>query len=124
MALLYGRAGRLTAKNGDFRPGTVTAYTIFHVLRKYPVVNKAASWQWSTKVSSYVIVFILARVWSVINRGVLYIFLLERDSADGRCGIMVWSRRATIYNTYIKYIAPCHNHAVDSSADGSASAAG
>ena len=38
MALLYGRAGRLTAKNGGFRPGQVNDHTYTLVMK----VNDAA----------------------------------------------------------------------------------
>eukprot|EP01051_Picozoa_sp_SAG22_P015956 SAG22_NODE_2167_length_2905_cov_1.403778_4_plen_253_part_01 len=60
------------------------SYTIYHVLRKYPTVNRAATSTWCCKVSSYVIVFIVVRVWSIINR--LVVAITYRTAGGGGGG--------------------------------------
>lgn len=58
----------------------LTSYTIYHVLRKYPTINRSATTAWCCKVSSYVMVFVLVRIWSILNRLVGY---LSRRGGSG-----------------------------------------
>lgn len=47
-----------------------TVLTVAHVLRKqqHNTVNRASTYYWVGKVSAYIVVFILVRMWSIINR--------------------------------------------------------
>ena len=50
MALLHGRAGRLTAKNGGFRPGQVAKCPLFCDAQSCDQVRETPSWprSWAT----------------------------------------------------------------------------
>ena len=47
----------------------MTVLTIAHVLRKYPKANRSATISWCGKVSAYVVVFVVVRFSSLLNRG-------------------------------------------------------